>query len=165
MTDTVTPFTAARLQALESRLAIQELLGRYCFCIDERDWTPLRSLFTEDGEWVTAYARAQGADEIVQLLDRLVPPAGEGPKRMHIVSNIVVTQQGDTATSKSNYVIYRESDAGIIASVVGTYHDDLRQVNGQWKFRKRDIVHRMAGDMGLRKPALMQCPATGDLHG
>jgi uncharacterized protein (TIGR02246 family) len=153
MMDAPRPLPAASLQALESRLAIQELLGRYCFCIDERDWTQLRELFTEDGEWVTAYARARGREEIVHLLDRLVPPPGEGPKRTHFVSNIVVVPDGDSATSKSNYVIYRESDTGIVASVVGTYHDDLRKVDGEWKFRKRDIVHRMTGDMGLRKPS------------
>ncbi len=139
------------MHALADKLAIQELLGSYCFSVDERNWALLRRLFTDDGEWVTAYAQTNGGDEVVRLMERLVPPEGEGPKRVHCVSNIVVTLHGDTATSKSNYVIYRESDGGIVPSVVGTYLDDLRREDGAWKFRKRNIVHRLSGDLGLRK--------------
>lgn len=134
---------------LESKLAIHELLSNYCFFVDARDWKQLRPLFTDDAEWVTGYANAHGGDEVIRLLDRLVPAEGQGPRRMHFVANLVTTVRGDRATARSNYVIYRASEGGIIPSVVGTYHDELRREDGAWRFGKRNIVHHMTGDMGL----------------
>lgn len=138
---------------LAAKMAIHELVSEYCFYIDARRWPELRELFTDDAEWIAPYAHAKTGDEVITLMESLIPPPGEGPERKHLVSNLVIKLDGETATSMSDFVVLREADGGIIPSVVGAYVDELRKVGGRWKFRKRDVLHQIMGDLGLRKNA------------
>lgn len=138
------------LNEIQDKIAIHELLSNYCFHLDLRQWKEFRTLFTDDGEWIAPYAHAKTGDEVTALMDSLIPPAGEGPNRKHFVSNLVVKLSGDTATGRANFVVLRESENGIIPSVVGTYVDEYRREAGSWKFRKRDVLHEITGDLGLR---------------
>jgi 3-phenylpropionate/cinnamic acid dioxygenase small subunit len=141
---------ADNVNELLDKLAIHELLSKYCFHLDLRQWDKFRPLFTDDAEWIAPYAHAKTGDEVTALMDSLIPPAGEGPNRKHFVSNLVVELSGDTATGRSNFVVLREAEGGIIPSVVGTYVDEYRREDGRWKFRKRDVLHEIMGDLGLR---------------
>jgi 3-phenylpropionate/cinnamic acid dioxygenase small subunit len=139
------------MHELLDKMAIHELLSEYCFCVDGRRWPALRQLFTDDAEWIAPYAHARTGEEVVALMDSLIPPRGEGPERKHLVSNLVVRLDGDRASAVSNFVVVRQEGGGIIPSVVGTYVDELRREGGQWKFRRRDVQHDIMGDLGLRK--------------
>lgn len=139
------------LQTLIDKNEIHELLSVYCDCVDNRKWKELRTLFTDDAEWIAPYAHARTGDEVVSLMDSLIPPVGKGPERKHLVSNLVVKLNGDTATASSNFVVLREDNGGIIPSVVGTYLDEIRREGGVWKFRKRDVKHDIMGNLGLRE--------------
>lgn len=138
------------MKEFEDRIAIHELLSEYCFNVDERNWPALRQQFTDDGEWIAPYAHARNGDEVVALMESLIPLPGKGPERKHFVSNLVIKLNGDTATAKSNFVVLREEGTGIIPSVVGSYIDELRREGGRWKFRKRDVLHEIMGSLGLR---------------
>ena len=37
--------------SLADRFAIRELIDRYCYAVNERDWTVLESCYTEDAVW------------------------------------------------------------------------------------------------------------------
>lgn len=136
---------------LLEKMAIHEIVSKYCFYVDNRRWTELRTLFTDDAEWIAPYAHAKNGDEVVAVMDSLIPPVGQGPERKHFVSNLVIDLNGDTATAESNFFVSRAEGDGIIISVVGTYADELRKENGQWKFRKRDVLHDIMGNLGLRE--------------
>lgn len=138
------------MDSIGHKIAIHELLAQYCFYVDDQDWKALAELFTEDARWVTSYADAESRDEIVNTIRSMMPPPGQGPERRHVVTSAVVLLNGSQAKARSSYVIFLESIAGVVPSVVGTYLDDLTWDGNVWRFRKREIVHHIRGDLGLR---------------
>jgi hypothetical protein len=58
------------------------------------------------------------------LLASVVPKPGEGPQRKHYITNIIVMLAGeDRASAQSDYLVIRESPAGLIPVMSGTYLD------------------------------------------
>ncbi len=136
--------------ALEEKGAIQDVVHAYCYYVDERRWAELRSIFTDDGEWVAPYAHAKTGDEVVTVMDGLIPPEGQGPLRKHFVANLLIDLKGDKASARSNFHVVREAENGLMTTVCGTYEDTFHKVGGKWKIRKRIVHHDFMGDLGLR---------------
>ena len=90
-----------------------------------------------------------GKAEIEAFLATVVPTKGNGPQRKHYICNTVIEVAGNEASAVSDYLIIRESDAGLIPVMGGTYKDNFRQVSGRWLFSRKFLVHDIAGDMGL----------------
>jgi hypothetical protein len=126
--------------------AIRELLYRYCFAMDQHCFDTLGALFTEDGEWIAPYGCAVGPDAIAALMACNVPVM---PRRMHFTMNSVIEVIGDTATAQSNYLVMLDGDAGLTPSVCGIYADALVWTPAGWRFRRRELIHHIRGDMGL----------------
>ena len=126
--------------------AIRELLYRYCFAMDQHRFDSLGGLFTEDGEWLAPYGRAVGPDAIAALMALNVPVM---PRRMHFTMNSVIEVTGDTATSQSNYLVMLDGDGGLRPSVCGIYADVLVWTAAGWRFRRRELIHHIRGDVGL----------------
>lgn len=130
--------------------AIREVMARYCHALDAGLFDEVASLFAEDGEWTTDYGSAVGRPAIEALLTRNVPRKGEGPQRKHFITNIIIKIDGDTAQSRSDYLIIRESENGLIPVMSGTYMDKFEKRDGQWRFRRKELIHDIAGDMALK---------------
>lgn len=130
--------------------AIRETMARYCHALDSGRYDDVAALFTEDGEWTTDYDSSTGRAAIEAMLTRNVPRKGEGPQRVHYVANSVVEVSGDTAKAVANYLIVRESENGLIPVMCGTYHDDFVKLGGRWLFRRKELIHNIAGDMALK---------------
>jgi 3-phenylpropionate/cinnamic acid dioxygenase small subunit len=126
--------------------AIRELLYRYCFAMDQLCFDALGALFAEDGEWIAPYGRAVGPDAIATLMARNVPAT---PRRMHFTMNSVIEVSGDAATAQSNYLVMLDGDTGLTPSVCGIYADALLWTAAGWRFRRRELVHHIRGDMAL----------------
>ena len=137
-------------RTLEDKDAIRELIAQYCHALDAGRFAEVAALFAPDGEWTTDYGQAQGPAAIEALLRGNVPVKGEGPQRKHFVTNTVVTVEGDAAHSRSDYLIIRESAAGLIPVMGGTYRDRFRRIDGAWRFGRRELIHDIAGDMALK---------------
>ena len=130
--------------------AIREVMARYCHALDAGRFDEVAGLFAEDGEWTTDYGEAQGREAIEALLTRNVPRKGEGPQRKHFITNIVIRLEGDAADARSDYLIIRESDDGLIPVMGGTYLDRFEKRDGEWRFRRKELIHDIAGDMALK---------------
>ena len=132
--------------------AIRELMARYCHALDACNFGEVASLFAEDGEWTTTYGRAYGRAQIETLLASVVPQPGEGPQRKHYITNIIVMLAGeDRASARSDYLVIRESPAGLIPVMGGTYLDMFVKREGAWRFARKELVHNIAGDMALKR--------------
>ncbi len=116
---------------------IRELLARYCFALDAERFDEMAALFTEDGVWETAFGTGTGRDGIVAQAQSIA--LGERPRRVHLTTNIVIDLEDDTATARSNWVLFQNSPAGPIISSGGAYADRLAKIGGQWFFRHRRI--------------------------
>lgn len=130
----------------EDRDAIREVLHRYCFYMDRQQFADLGDLFADDGEWIAPYAHAIGPLEIAALMQRNVPVT---PARMHFTMNSVISLDGDRAEAESNYLVVLQSAGGLIPSICGIYVDALTRTAGGWRFRRRELIHHIKGEMGL----------------
>jgi uncharacterized protein (TIGR02246 family) len=133
--------------------AIRELMARYCHALDACKFGEVASLFAEDGEWTTTYGKARGRTQIETLLASVVPMPGEGPQRKHYITNIVVRLAAgeESASARSDYLVIRESPAGLIPVMGGTYLDDFAKREGEWQFVRKELVHNITGDMALKR--------------
>lgn len=139
--------------ALQDREEIRELLARYCFLLDARDLGAFARLFAENGEWISRNGRATGRAAIEALLDGLVPVPREGARRKHLTCNIVIELEGASASVRSNFLVVRDSTAGPVIAVAGTYADRLVKADGRWYFASRELFHDIAGESGLNAAA------------
>jgi uncharacterized protein (TIGR02246 family) len=130
--------------------AIREVMARYCHALDAGRFAEVANLFAPDGEWTTDYGSAVGRDAIEALLTRNVPRKGEGPQRKHYIANTIISIEGDVANARSDYLIIRESETGLIPVMGGTYLDLFTKQDGQWRFLRKELIHDIAGDMALK---------------
>jgi hypothetical protein len=148
---------AVRVTAIEDRQAIEQLvMGDYPRALDEQRLKDYAALFTSDGELIIpGLATLKGPDAIYKFLSTPgvfdPPPAPGAPKRPpsplpkpyqipHITSSPSYKVTGTSATGGVYWteVTLRDGKAEVIGS--GHYLDELRKVNGQWKFAKRTIL-------------------------
>jgi hypothetical protein len=74
---------------------------------------------------------------------------GEGPQRKHYITNIIIKVSDDSAESISDYLVVRESGPDLIPVMGGTYKDKWVRQDGTWRFKRKELVHDIAGDMAL----------------
>jgi SnoaL-like domain len=146
----------ARLAALEDRQAINNLVvGAYPRALDEGRLHDYADLFTSDGELILGSITLKGPAAIEKFLSTPgafdeKPKPGERPKPPsplpvphqipHIISNPSYTITGNTAVGGAYWteVTMVSGHAQVIG--MGRYKDELRKVNGQWEFAKREIM-------------------------
>jgi ketosteroid isomerase-like protein len=104
MAVTIHPEAAAmpELTCLIDRLAIERTVSSLGRCLDERDFEGLRDLFTEDASVHTPGGDARGHDALVEQA-RLRHSNDEGIQ--HVITNLIVDQDGDSATGRANLVV------------------------------------------------------------
>jgi 3-phenylpropionate/cinnamic acid dioxygenase small subunit len=137
------------MNSLEDKDSIRELLARYCFLLDGYQLAEFAALFTADGEWTSRNGTAKGPAAIEQLLCGMVPEPAPGKRRKHVTANIIIDLAGDNATVISNFLVVRDSEAGPVIAVAGTYEDIVVRTAEGWKFKARKLSHDIAGESGL----------------
>lgn len=137
------------MSKLEDKETIRELLARYCFLLDGYRLREFAALFTSDGEWISRNGQATGPAAIEELLRGMVPEPAPGRRRKHFTANIIIDLGGDSATVISNFLVVRDSEAGPVIAVAGTYDDTVVRTAEGWKFRSRRLSHDIAGESGL----------------
>lgn len=138
------------MSILEDKDTIREVMAAYCHALDACLFAEVASLFAEDGIWTTDYGEAKGRAAIEQMLRAIVPTKGEGPQRKHYITNIIIKVSGDAACSISDYLVVRESGPDLIPVMGGTYKDQWVRQDRTWRFKRKELVHDIAGDMALK---------------
>jgi uncharacterized protein (TIGR02246 family) len=126
-----------RLQRLEDENEIRTLLLDYGRYLDGRDFKSYASLFAKDGEWVGGFGTVSGPANIQAFMEKNM---GTGPNRRndyHLLSNFVITVNGDTATAWSRWAFVVPGQSGATIAQAGRYDDTLVRENGRWRFKKR----------------------------
>lgn len=132
-----------RLQRLEDRGAIHDLLIRYGQLLDEEDLVGYSRLFAKDGVWEGGIGSAKGPDGIHDMLEKVFGrmKRGQFGNSYHVMSDIMIEVDGDRATSRSNWTWIVEGEEGKpVIQRSGHYEDILIRENGQWKFKHRLTV-------------------------
>ncbi len=129
-----------RIQLVEDRQAILDVLVRYGRLLDEKDLVGYSNLFAEDGVWEGGIGSAVGPSGIQEMLETVyarVDPGQYGAD-YHIMSDFEIDIEGDTATSWSRWTWIIEGENGKpTGQRSGHYEDRLAKIDGEWKFKYR----------------------------
>jgi len=128
---------SARLQKFEDKEEIQTLLLDYGRHLDNRDFAAYSRLFAKDGEWVGGFGSVSGPANIQAFMEKNM---GTGPNRAHnyhLLSNFVISVNGDTATAWSRWAFVVPGERGAVISQAGRYDDTLVREDGHWRLKRR----------------------------
>ena len=125
---------AHELEALADRLAIEDLLTRYASAVDRRDWGLYRSVFTDDAhiDYTSAGGIAGTLEEVVAFLEAAMPMFA---MTQHLVANVEVQIDGDTATVSAMFNNPMRLPDGDTWFTGGWYHHDLVRTGEGWRSR------------------------------
>ncbi len=129
-----------RLDRVESRFAIQELVTAYCEACDEHDIPRLGALFTEDAVFdsPSGVLRSVGRDAIAEMFVGAFRVRGPG---YHWTHDLTVAFDDDNPDRAHGLVAsHAETHVNGVASLAAMkYDDEYRRVAGQWLFARRSI--------------------------
>jgi hypothetical protein len=89
------------LQQISDRLEIQDILTRYCYAVDDRDWDAYRRIFTAGAvidDTVTGGIKS-GVEEHVAYLKRALSKV---LMSQHAISTVLIEQNGDEAEVRAH---------------------------------------------------------------
>jgi len=128
------------LQGIADRLEIDDVLSRYAWSIDTRNFDGLDDVFTPDAhvDYTSAGGIKGAYPEIKAWLAKVLPSFHA---YQHIVANRDIKIDGDTATSRAEfYNPMGQSDADgkvTFFFVGGEYHDELVRTAKGWRIKQR----------------------------
>ena len=136
---------AARLQKFEDKEEIQNLLLDYGRHLDNRDFAAYSALFASDGEWIGGFGSVKGPANIKAFMEKNMGTQPNVAKNYHLLSNFVITVNGDTATAWSRWAFVVPGERGATIAQAGRYDDTLVRENGRWRFKRRVASNDTAG--------------------
>lgn len=131
-----------KVQVLEDKEAIRDLLIEYGRRLDEGDWVGYSQLFARRGTWTGSLGTATGPTEILAMLRKTLGAAtAYDPTKVrsfHLVTNCVIQIEGDRATATSRWTNFaRDDDNRLVPRLAGRYEDVLVREDGKWRFLSR----------------------------
>jgi 3-phenylpropionate/cinnamic acid dioxygenase small subunit len=135
-----------------SEVAICNLLYRYAEAVDEGRFEELATGMYAGCQFTVGSEDRLDAQTMVDLLCRTTIRYPDGtPRTKHVITNplIEVDEAEGTATCRSNYVVFQQTDTlPFQAIVAGRYRDHFVRLDGEWRFAERDYsLVDMVGDI------------------
>jgi hypothetical protein len=138
----------------EDRALIEDLQARYLFALDFQDPHAYANTFTEDGVLDYGAGQIKGRKAIAGMVAGMKErtkqarekDAGLRPSAgRHSITNIVITVNGDKATSVAywSHMGNANPERKSVVNSFGHYEDELVKLNGQWLFSKRKIYNEV----------------------
>ncbi len=133
-----------RVQVLEDREEIRQLLLDYGLNLDARDFDGFSKLFERDAEYVGGGQSnaIKGPEAIAHFLKDVFEknPTGVKSPNFHLFANETIRVNGDQATALSKGIfIVPGKDNQPEAVMLATYKDAFVRENGVWKFKRRVV--------------------------
>lgn len=126
-----------RVQRLEDRFAIGDLVVTYATLLDDAQWDALGELFTEDGVFGSPHSTTTGRQAVVENFRVKHAPFTWTWHDPH--GHVVEFDDDDHA--RGTVIAYAElgnAETTIVTSI--RYHDDYRRVDGRWRFARRTVL-------------------------
>lgn len=152
---------AARLAAVEDRLALMELEGMYARTYDAREGEAWAALFTPDGIYQARGASAAGGGTFVQGRAALARACRVAPfDGIHFLHLPQLTITGDRALGRVHleFVGREHGEDHAQRRMAGYYDVDYARVDGRWLIR-----HRVTTSFVRQNRSTFGYPATSGL--
>lgn len=141
--------------AFAERFAIRELIERYSYGVNERDWAAVESCYTEDAVWDVGQPfgfRLEGRKTILEVASTKISEEDFVVQTPHAT---VIWVDGNKARAHSTMREVVRSKGGTAGmQMLGTYADELVKIDGEWRFKVRTF---RVTNIEFRPPA-------GDCH-
>ena len=153
---------------IADKLAIRELLERYCDGVNQKDLEILSSCWAEDGVWVVPLTRADGGrsnEKLPEFAKELIKRGKQGEQNKvnriegreliikilrqalaHIPFDNMMAMPGAIKVDGNEATMrcYQEEAAiqpdGQEIRPRGQYDDQLAKIDGEWKFVRRELT-------------------------
>ncbi len=130
----------ARVNELESRAAIRDLVSNYCIGFDTRDWQRFMSIWHEDARWDIGppFGVFTGHSGIGSALSDTLFPAWR--ETHHLTTNLVL--HFDTPNHARGICDVQCTGAtpdDVVQLVGATYTDNFERRNGLWAISARKV--------------------------
>lgn len=132
---------ARRIDELESRAALRDLVTDYCLGFDNHDWARFISIWHEDAVWEIGppfgtFTRHAGIHKAVHEI--LYPVWRE---THHLTSNLRLNfDDEDHARGVCNVDCMGATKDDVVQMISATYADDFERRGGVWKIAKRRVT-------------------------
>jgi hypothetical protein len=145
-----------RLQQLQDREEIRQLLNDYGRYLDQRDFASFSQLFAEkEGEWIGGMGKAKGRQAIKKLMDDTIGSDKSGKisgPNYHLFMNETISVTGNEATATTKWMfVVQSSSKQPQPFYLGHYQDSLVREQGRWKFLKRVVYGDIPADDPLSR--------------
>jgi len=125
---------AARLEYLEDRAAITDLVGAYALHVAAADYSRLADLFTIDGIFRAGTNVVAGREVLRDFFSRSLVPG----KTVPITGNLSLAIDNDEA--RCACLMATTYHSGKAGGFCGRYDDVIRREDGAWKFFSRHFT-------------------------
>lgn len=127
--------------SIEDRLAINDLFVRYTTALDAGDVDTIVGCFTEDGALESpVVGKYAGHAGIRTFSERFAAMHQRGVQLRHVISNLAMTVDGDTARATCYLTNIITMDGKSQLMPPGRYECTLRKVAGAWLFQNRLVI-------------------------
>lgn len=133
------PALEARLQALEDREAIRDLIARYGLLADSGDAQGVAGLWAEDGVYAIAgFGEAKGRAQIAALID------GDNHRQLmadgcaHVLGPVAIDLNDDSATARGHSLVLRCTGSAFEVHRVAANRWELARGVDGWQVTRRD---------------------------
>ena len=143
---------------LSDERAIENLIARYSFLVDDGDFDGLGELLDACALTLGPGPAVRGREAIAKLARAALMTYDDGtPRTRHVTTNVLVEidESGIEAHSRSYYTVLQSlPDFPLQPVATGTYSDRFEKRHGRWLFVERSVQTRFAGDTSRhRRPA------------
>ena len=124
----------------EEKLAIRELLDRYCDGVNQRDPEIWGSTWSQNALWDIHHLeiKNEGKENIVNIWNE----AMKGYPFVHMMAQpAYINVDGDKATMRSYTIETAVLPDGTELHPCGQYEDECVKEDGEWKFSKRSFTN------------------------
>jgi uncharacterized protein (TIGR02246 family) len=129
----------ARLQALEDREAIRDLIASYGPLADSGDAQAVAMLWTEDGVYaVDGFPEARGHAAIAALITGPVHQALMARGCAHVLDAPLIALDGERASARCHSVVLAKAGEGWEAVRVAANRWELARTPEGWRVTRRD---------------------------
>jgi uncharacterized protein (TIGR02246 family) len=131
----------ARL-TMEDRVAIEDLFVRYACALDEGDAETVVACFAQDASLESpAIGKRTGRAAIREFAERFARYRQGGAQLRHVISNLRMQIDGDRARAQCYLTAFLTRHGQSRLLPPGHYDCDLVNVDGEWLFERRVVVH------------------------
>lgn len=131
----------SRIDELESRSALRDLVSDYCLGFDQRDWDRFISIWHADAVWDIGppFGTFTGHDGIHTAVHEVLYPVWR--ETHHLASNLRLEfTDPDNATGVCNVDCMGANPDDVVQMINATYKDHFQRRDGTWKIAQRQVV-------------------------